>query len=225
MEILLEGKQIKDSYFVVEQNEFLSLNLISFDELFPVTINIDVEENGKLQLAFADFSKSTFKIVVNVNLKGRNSSVNSYLVSNCSKGLQKKFDVNVNHLNEETFALVKNRGCVQEDGTLLFDGCNFIQKGAVKSSTRQDSKIVVFDENIKSRCMPTLKIDENDIQASHAATLGRVNENDLFYLESRGLDKKEARRILIFAMFKPIKYMFFNEEMKAKIGRYIEEEL
>jgi Fe-S cluster assembly protein SufD len=66
-----------------------------------------------------------------------------------------------------------------------------------------------------------LNIDENEVKASHAATVGKLNESHLFYLMSRGLTKEEARRLVTLGYLKPI-VSYFEGDVKDEIDRAIE---
>ncbi len=84
---------------------------------------------------------------------------------------------------------------------------------------------MVFDEACKGIAKPILKIDENDIEASHAAVVGRINEDHLFYLTSRGLTEAEAKELITLGYLKPILNGFDDEEMKEEISKLIEERM
>ena len=93
------------------------------------------------------------------------------------------------------------------------------------TTTRQEAKAILFDELSQGYCSPVLKIDENEVAASHAASVGRVNDDHLFYLLSRGLSKTEARKIITLGYLKPIVSYFEEEEMRNRLLSTIEEKL
>ena len=72
---------------------------------------------------------------------------------------------------------------------------------------------------------PILKIDENDIEASHAAVVGKINDEHIFYLTSRGLSEEEAKRLITLGYLKPIMTGFADDEMKNEIEALIEGEM
>ena len=69
---------------------------------------------------------------------------------------------------------------------------------------------------------PILKIDENEVQASHGAVVGQLNSDHMFYLMSRGLTKEEARMIITLGYLKPIS-VNFSQDIQDKIEQAIKE--
>ena len=72
---------------------------------------------------------------------------------------------------------------------------------------------MVFDEKSTGIAKPILKIDENSIEASHAAVVGKINDEHLFYLVSRGLSEAEAKELITLGYLKPILKGFQDEEV------------
>ena len=115
-----------------------------------------------------------------------------------------------------------NYGVVRDDGKLVFSGIGKIANGQHGSKAHQNAKIMVFDKNSIGVAKPILKIDENDIEASHAAIVGKINDEHIFYLTSRGLSEDDAKRLITFGYLKPIIKGFEDEELKEQITNLIE---
>ena len=105
---------------------------------------------------------------------------------------------------------------------MTFSGVSEIQKGAKKTHTRQVAKIIVFDPKSDGQASPILKIGENDVEASHAAVVGRLSEEHLFYLESRGVDETMAKRLITLGYLKPIEAYFSDPKIVEQIDNAIE---
>ena len=105
---------------------------------------------------------------------------------------------------------------------MMFLGTSHILKDSIKSKTQQNAKIMVFDEASNAIAKPILKIDENDIEASHAAVVGKINDEHLFYLTSRGISETEAKELITFGYLKPILLGFKEEQVKEHISSLIE---
>ena len=84
-----------------------------------------------------------------------------------------------------------------------FDITGYIKKGMPKSNCRQLSKGVVMDNYSSVTAKPILLIDEYDCFASHGASIGKMSDEDLFYLMSRGLTKNEAFFLILGGIVKP----------------------
>ena len=81
---------------------------------------------------------------------------------------------------------------------------------------------MVFDKASNAIAKPILKIDENDIEASHAAVVGKINDEHLFYLTSRGVDEMAAKQLITYGYLKPILNGFKEEQIREHISSLIE---
>ena len=115
-----------------------------------------------------------------------------------------------------------NYGVAKDSSNIIFTGCNHILKGSKKAITKQNAKIIVFDKDANGTASPILKIDENDVQASHGAVVGQLNSDHMFYLMSRGLSQNEARMVITLGYLKPISQNF-SKSIQEKIENTIKE--
>ena len=69
--------------------------------------------------------------------------------------------------------------------------------------------------------IPSLKIDANDVKASHGATVGQIDEEHLFYLMARGLSRQEAEKLIVEGFFEPVINKVPSEELKEKIRELV----
>lgn len=113
------------------------------------------------------------------------------------------FNTNVVHEAPNTKSLTTIRGVFKNRAVFSNDGLVRINKGAKNADGYFASKILLFDD-AKGRSLPSLEIDENELKAGHASTVGRPDENQLFYLRSRGLNEKEAEKLIISGFFEPV---------------------
>lgn len=221
-QLTLVDNDIKDLNFDVEENETLKLDFAMFSDFKPAKINVNVKKGGTFQGSFADFSKGSGKLEINVNLN-EGATCLWHLASLNKKDYKKVFSTSCFHLGKSSSSLMSNYGICQDESSLTFTGTSSIEKYSIKSKTRQEAKIIVFDENADGKCSPVLKIDENDVEASHGATVGKLNDSHLFYLMSRGLNENEAKRLITLGYLKPIVSYFSSNEVASKILELIEE--
>lgn len=81
----------------------------------------------------------------------------------------------------------------------LFDGLIVVRKEAQKTDSSQTNKNLLLSNDAKAKSNPELKILANDVKCKHGATIGQIDETQLFYLRSRGIHELDARRVLISA--------------------------
>lgn len=219
----IDGDLPTDGLLKIGEGEEAKLN-IAFFSAFPSTaISIEVGENARLEAALADFSALSGKIAIDVKL-AKGAYFSWRLSSVCFKG-KKEFAISAFHEGEASLAFVSNYGLAKGDGKLIFSGVSKIENGAKRSKTRQEAKIVILDKGADGRCSPVLKIDENDVEASHGASVGRLNDDHLFYLLSRGLDEATGRRLILEGYLRPALSYFDDEGLKQRISEAIEASL
>jgi len=100
------------------------------------------------------------------------------------------------------------KGILDENSTGVFNGRVVVRKDAQKSNARQTNKNLLLSRHAGINTTPQLEIFADDVKCAHGATIGQLNEEELFYLRSRGIDRDAARTLLTYA---------FASEMLAAI--------
>ena len=206
----------------IKNNAKLVLSVLSKNSIENLEIIANLEKNADFEAYFADFSNGKGKARIEVNLNEEGANAKWHLASLAGNNDNKEFDVSIIHKVPNTYGQSDNYGVCKDDARLVFSGVSSIAKYAVKSRTNQNAKIMVFDEKSIGVAKPILKIDENDIQASHAAIVGKINDDHLFYLTSRGLTEEQAKQLITFGYLKPIINGFEEDEVKEEINTLIE---
>lgn len=209
-------------HFDVLDNAYLHVALLDHKSTKNFKISANVGLNSTFSAHFADFIVGECKGEVLVNLNKEGASCDWHLASLTEKNDKKEFDVSVYHNSPRTFAQMDNYGVCRDEGRLAFSGICQIYKGAHGSKAHQNAKIMVFDRTSHGVAKPILKIDENDIEASHAAIVGKINDEHIFYLTSRGLTEDEAKRLITLGYLKPILNGFADDDIKKTIEDLIE---
>ncbi len=222
-DILLDNlKDIKDLDIVINKDSNVRLSFIAEDEMKSSNINITVKNNATLNGYFADFAEKTLDLHCKVNLVEEGATC-TYKVASLTAGDDRKtVDISIDHVSPKTYGKFDCYGICKDNGKILVDGTSHVFKGAIKSKAQQNSKIMVFDESSDATVKPVLKIDENDLQASHGAVVGKINDEHLFYLTSRGLSVETAKELITWGYLKPILEGFKEEDVKNHISSLIE---
>ena len=101
------------------------------------------------------------------------------------------------HKAENTKCTIRVKGVLFDGSSSNFIGKIIIDKTAQKTVSYLHDDILVVGENTKSHSQPILQIDANDVRASHGATTGRIDEEQVYYLTSRGLSAEDAQNLII----------------------------
>ena len=205
----------------VNEGSYLKLSILFDSVKRPLKLVINVKNNAVLETFFAELSTFNFNFDCEINLLEENASAYVKLASLSTDDNNKEININVNHMVAKTYGKVDNYGVCKDNGKLLFAGTSYIYKNAIKSKTQQNARIMVFDEASNGIAKPILKIDENDIEASHAAIVGKINDEHLFYLTSRGISEAEAKHLITMGYLNPI-LAGFSDEKKEYISSLIE---
>ncbi len=106
-----------------------------------------------------------------------------------------------------------------------FNSLVFVHKDAQKSDSRQLNKNLLLSDKAQSFSRPQLRIDADDVQASHGATVGQLDRNEVFYLRSRGLSEKDARFLLTYGFAEEILEEVSSPSMRQELERFVEDEI
>lgn len=144
------------------------------------------------------------------------------LVDGASVTDSKKYQTFIaNHLEGQTTSNLNNYGIVSAGGDFFIDVIGSIVKGAVGSKAHQDSRILTISEDQSATVLPQLLIDENDVEASHAATVGQIDELQLYYMQSRGLSEMESMALLMSGYLMPIARAIKDEDLSKHVEELI----
>jgi Fe-S cluster assembly protein SufD len=107
----------------------------------------------------------------------------------------------IDHHGRNTTSDVFLKGAVEDDAQSVFTGLLRIEKEATRTSTFETNRNLVLSENAKAQSVPNLEILCNDVMCGHASSVGPLEQEHLYYLQSRGLSRERAERLLIRGFF------------------------
>lgn len=96
------------------------------------------------------------------------------------------------------------KGAVKEKAKTIFQGLIEVTPAASKTDAYLTNKNLILNNGARADSIPSLKIDTNDVKCSHGSTTGKIDEEELFYLMSRGLSRAEAERMLVLGYFEEV---------------------
>lgn len=123
---------------------------------------------------------------------------------------------------KETDGYILKHGVMKENASSIFNGIGHIKHGGSGSSANQESRVLMLSENARGDANPILLIDEDDVEAGHAASVGRVDPEQLYYLMSRGISQSEAERLVIHGFLDPVVRELPIEDVQRQLREVIE---
>ena len=134
-------------------------------------------------------------------------------------------DTRVTNYGRNSVGHILQHGVILDRGTLTFNGIGHIIKGAKGADAQQESRVLMLSDKARSDANPILLIDENEVTAGHAASIGQVDPEDMYYLMSRGLDKDTAEKLVIRGFLGTVITEIPVKEVRDRIIKVLDEKL
>ena len=156
---------------------------------------------------------------LNVNLIGKNASTELY-------GLFKPTGQNdnytkINHLVGNTKSKQLYKGILDGKSVGVFNGIIKVERDASGVDSSQLNKNLLLSKEAKVHTKPQLEIDNDDVKCAHGATTGQIDEDGLFYLQSRGISREKAIAMLIDAFADDVLSKISDSELRNKVARLL----
>ncbi len=159
------------------------------------------------------------------DLVGNHATTNLRTVT-VGRGKQvQNFTAITHHIGLHTDGIISQRGVMKGQTTSIFNAIGKIEKGASKANAEQESRILMLSGDARGDANPILLIDEDDVTAGHAASVGRIDEMQIFYLMSRGITRKDAERLIIHGFLEPVVAELPIEAVKQQLQHLIERKI
>ena len=156
--------------------------------------------------------------------KGADFKVNSLFFATGTSVIDMEYIMRIKGM--ESSGKISGNGAVIENSRVVFRGTVDIKKGAKNAKGEEQSRTTLLSKKAKAHAVPCLLVDENEVTASHAASIGTIEETKIFYLMSRGLSRNEALSIILQGTFEPLVEEIreiFGNSLSKKIGDVINE--
>lgn len=121
------------------------------------------------------------------------------------------------HSSAHTYSNLLYKGAVKDQGHSIYQGIIDASPGAIKVDAYQMNNNLILSEGGRADSLPGLEIDADDLKCSHGSTIGNLDEQQLFYLRSRGLAEAEARQVLVMAFFEEVIQRVPHEFMRERV--------
>lgn len=156
------------------------------------------------------------------NLIGDNSTSDFKMVTVGSGNQKLNFTTLIRQWGKNSDGQILKHGVMKDAAQSIFNGIGHIMHGATKANAEQESRVLMLSEKSRGDANPILLIDEDDVTAGHAASVGRVDPTQLYYLMSRGISKAEAERLVIHGFLAPVVTNLPIEGVKKQLTEVIE---
>lgn len=227
-EVLIERFSTSNQTLNLELKSGETKTLIVFNEgNTDITYNLNANLKAGANLAVYNVVTSNHDTILNqeITLEEKSANVEVLNVLLVGKSAKLTSNIMINHLEEETTSNFLNYAIAKDEASMVLNNNAKIVKGAKKSVVMQKAKGLTLSASAKIKAMPNLFIDEYDVIANHAAAIGSISKEDLFYLMSRGLEEATASSLIVLGFIKPLLDKIEDQTLKLEINQKFIENL
>ncbi len=197
--------------------DYLSNNVTAY-----VNRRAHVGRDGKIEWALGQMNDGNVISETYSALVGDGSIGDTKAVSIGRGDQRQNFTNYIQHFGKNTESKLLIHGVQRESANAIFNGITKIEHGGTKSNGDQTQRVLMLSDKARGDANPILLIDEDDVVAGHAASVGRIDPIQLFYLMSRGISKEEAERLVIHGFLAPVVMNLPVEGVKEQLIEVIE---
>ncbi len=211
----------------VKKNGFLRFSTIENWSKNMLNLNTKkcfVEENGKIEWIMGSFGSKVSMLYPLTVLNGKNSKCEFTSLSFAGSGQNLDTGLKVIHNDINTSTVVNSKSISKDGGICTFRSNIVVNKKAKNSKLNLSCESLMMDSISRSDTIPVNTIRNNDVLFSHEASIGKISDEAIFYLMSRGLKENEAKALIVQGFAEPISKIF-PVEYAVEMNRLINLEL
>lgn len=202
--------------------EFGAVDNLSSDVTTYVNRRAHVSRDGQIEWAIGHLNNGHTISENYTALVGDGSIGHTKAVSIANNDQKQNFTNNVKHFGKASESNLLIHGVQKEAANSIFNGITKIEHGASKAYGDQTQRVLMLSEKARGDANPILLIDEDDVEAGHAASVGRIDPVQLYYLMSRGISRTEAERLIIHGFLAPVVNQLPIDEVKEQLVEVVE---
>lgn len=195
----------------------VKLFIFSRDNNIVVNNHYVLGESSNLTINKFYYNKSVNENVV-VDLNGRKSSIN-YKFSSICRGIE-EYHIIVNHNHHNVSSRICNKCVGLNNSKIKLEIDSILDKGNLNCIMDQNSRILSLGD-MDACIIPNMFIDEDSVDARHGSVIGRISEEEIFYLMSRGISEKDAVNLVVKGLI--ISNLNFDMDLRAKVFECLQE--
>lgn len=232
---LASDQHIRDEIFhsvnfevVVGRNA--TLNLVELQNFESNVLNfaherLRVLENGTLNMFYGAFGSKLTKSFLDIDLVeiGASAVINGAYLTDGDQHLD--LDTQQNHLAPHTKSELIFKGALLGKSRTVWQGMVYVAPEGQKTDGYQTNNNLILSNLARADSIPGLEILADDVRCSHGATVGKIDEDQVFYLLSRGIPKQEAEKLLIEGYFNPAFSNIKSETLRERISEWVQQKL
>jgi Fe-S cluster assembly protein SufD len=184
-----------------------------------------VERGGNLDWIFGAIGSRLTKNFSELDLAGEGATgrMSGFYFTDGNQHLD--HDTQQNHLAPHTTSDLLFKGALKGKSRSVWQGMIYVAPGAQKTDGYQANRNLVLSDGARADSIPGLEILADDVRCTHGATVGKLEQEPLFYLKSRGISQAEAEKIVVEGFFDPIFQRIPFEGVRERFQQYIADKM
>ncbi|MCR5526954.1 MAG: SufD family Fe-S cluster assembly protein [Lachnospiraceae bacterium] len=198
-------------------------NLLGDKYLHFDAIGAEAEDDGVIDVTQLELGGGRNYVGLEADLRGRKSSYNGNVGYLQRKGQLLDMNYYIRHLGRKSNCELNVKGALDDDAVKNFRGTIDLVHGAKGAVGHELEDTLLLSKNVHNNTLPIILCDEDDVEGTHGASIGRLSEDVLFYMRSRGISEKAAEVLMTKAKLNSVQRLINDEGTVGRIQKYIEE--
>ncbi|MDP2042967.1 MAG: Fe-S cluster assembly protein SufD [Algoriphagus sp.] len=207
------------------QLKYYRLQIESKSAIEVSNIETDVQKDARFTSVNISLSGDLVRNNLSLNLLGSNSEGNMYGIYLLNGKSHVDNHTNVDHTIPHAESNELYKGILADQSRGVFNGKIFVRQDAQKTNAFQQNNNILLSEDAIVNTKPQLEIWADDVKCSHGCTVGQLDEEALFYLQARGIDKTQAKGLLLYAFAGEVLEKIEEESFRVYCDTLIQERL
>lgn len=225
-----QGQNLHAALMDVKVGPNSKLNFVELQSLGSQDWNfthekVSVDRDAEVDWIFGALGSHLTKNFSDLNLIGQGSTgkMSGFFFTNGNQHLD--HDTQQNHLAPNTTSDLLFKGALLGESRSVWQGMIYVAENASKTDGYQANRNLVLSEKARADSIPGLEILTDDVRCTHGATVGKLDTDQVFYLESRGIPRKEAEKLIVEGFFDPIMQRIPFEGVRKRFQNAIEQKM
>lgn len=195
------------------------------ESLLLTNVNAQCAQGGRVELIQIYVGEGNAYADNHVELTGDNSSFKSDVGYLAQRNQRLDMNMVVNHYGKHTECEINASGALRDAAQKVFRGTIDFKKGASGSVGNEKETVMLLGEDVVNKTVPLILCAEENVVGNHGATIGDLDEDTIFYFESRGINRDQAESMLSRAAIERIARTIGDDETERRIIDELDEEI
>lgn len=200
--ILIDDCPLKQKQLILKICDYVHINFFvctttQLDESRNLSLSFEVGGHAQCHVMFAYSGNGSFSAHAVLDMQGMHAQVSLHAIYVCYGTGGATLKVEQKHSAESTTSSVVMRTVVEDAALCSYEGMIVIAQDACLSNAQQEHKALLMSSQARAIALPQLEVLTNDVQCGHGSAIGLLNEEQLWYMQTRGFSIEKAREILI----------------------------